>query len=104
MITTKNLPDSIAKTAKQYLKSNERFDVFPSKFFVDNVFYYYFTYAPASEQLIIREDGIAPSFNEIKHAALIAEAYNTSIVTIYRIGFRWSSLVLGRSIKTCINR
>lgn len=89
MITTGNLPDHIVKAVRQHLKSGETFDVFPAKFSIDNNSYYYFTFAPAREQLIMRDDGIVPPLHDIKKAALVAEAYNTSIETIAKHGFQW---------------
>lgn len=89
MITTGTLPDNIKKAVQPFLKSEESFDVFPAKFIIDNTSYYYFTFAPAKEQLIMREDGVSPPLDDIKKVALIAEAYNTSIETIANHGFQW---------------
>ena len=89
MIRMHNLPEPIKAILKSYYKENETPDVFPSKFHVNNEVYYYFTFAPAAEQLIIRENGVVPPFHQVQREALIFNSYNVSIETIINIGEKW---------------
>lgn len=89
MIRMHNLPEHIKEALKPYYKLNEAPDVFPSKFRIEDEEYYYFTFAPAAEQLIIRADGTVPSFYEVQKEALIFNSYNVSIETIVNIGNKW---------------
>ena len=89
MIRMHNLPESIKDSLKRYYKKNETPDVFPSKFKIENEMYYYFAFAPAAEQLIIKEDGTVPPFHQVQREALIFNSYNVSIETIINIGNKW---------------
>ncbi|WP_077210658.1 hypothetical protein [Bacillus dakarensis] len=89
MIRMHNIPKQIQEALRPYYKDGEKPDVFPSKFQINNQLYYYFTFAPAAEQLIMRDDGIVPSFHEIRDVALICNSYNVSIETIASIGKKW---------------
>ncbi|HHW38079.1 MAG TPA: hypothetical protein GXX18_12725 [Bacillales bacterium] len=89
MIRMHNIPEDIKAALKPYYKDGEKPDVFPSKFRINNELYYYFTFAPAAEQLIMKDDGTIPVHHEIRDVALICNSYNDSIETIASIGKKW---------------
>lgn len=89
MIRMHNIPEHIRASLNQYYKENEKPDVFPSKFLIEGEKYYYFTCALNPEQLIMRDDGTVPYFQQIKKEALICHSYNASIETIIHIGNKW---------------
>lgn len=89
MYRMNNLPENILQALKPYYQPNEVPDVFPSIFLIKNEKYYFFTFAPAAEQLIMKENGSVPAFEEIKQIALIASNYNHSIESIANIGSKW---------------
>jgi hypothetical protein len=89
MIRMDNIPEHIRATLKMYYKEKEKPDVFPSKFQINGEHYYYFTFAPAAEQLIMKENGQVPFFHEVKREALIFNSYNISIETIIDVGSKW---------------
>lgn len=89
MIRMHNIPEHIRTSLFQYYKESEKVDVFPSKFFIDGERYYYFTCAVNREQLIMKEDGTVPYFQQVKKAALICHSYNASIESIIHIGNKW---------------
>lgn len=84
-----NIPNHIKEALRPYYKDGEKPDVFPSKFEIHHQLYYYFTFAPAAEQLIMKDDGTVPYFHEIQDTALICNSYNVSIETIASIGKKW---------------
>ncbi|MED3744766.1 hypothetical protein I6J18_12440 [Peribacillus psychrosaccharolyticus] len=90
MIRMHNLPENIKNALKPYYKEGEKPDVFPAKFSFKGELYYYFTFAPAEEQLILRNDGSAPFFEEIKEGALLANNFNTCIEKFVHIGAPWA--------------
>lgn len=90
MIRMNNIPEHIRNSLKVYYKENEKPDVFPSIFLINGRRYYYFTFAPAAEQLIMLDDGTVPFFNEVKREALIFNNYNISFETILHIGGKWT--------------
>lgn len=90
MIRMHNLPDNIKRSLKPYYKDNENPEVFPSKFNIDGEIYYFFNFAPATEQLIMKENGIVPPHQEVQKIDLIATSYNHSIDTIVNIGSKWA--------------
>lgn len=90
MIRMHNLPEHIKEALKPFYSENEKPDVFPSKFNVDGRLFYYFTFAPDAEQLILKEDGDVPRLEEIKREALIFNSYNGSIETMAHIGGKWA--------------
>ncbi|WP_137744503.1 hypothetical protein [Robertmurraya siralis] len=89
MLNMGNIPEHIRTSLKNFYKQNEKPDVFPSKFQVNGEYYYYFTFAPAKEQLIMKEDGTVPYFHEIKREALIFNNYNISIESLIAVGGKW---------------
>lgn len=89
MIRMHNIPENIKEALKPYYKDGEKPDVFPSKFRIKNELYYYFTFAPAVEQLIMKDDGTVPVLHEIRDVALICNSYNASIETLASIGKKW---------------
>ncbi|MBP2241755.1 hypothetical protein J2Z40_002327 [Cytobacillus eiseniae] len=89
MIRMDNIPEHIKASLQSFYKTSEKPDVFPSKFQIDGELYYYFAFAPAAEQLIMREDGGVPRFHQVQREALIFNSYNTSIETIIHIGNKW---------------
>lgn len=90
MIRMHNIPEDIKEALRPYYKDGEKPDVFPSKFRINNELYYYFTFAPAAEQLIMKDDGTVPDFHDIRRdVALICNSYNVSIETIASIGKKW---------------
>lgn len=89
MIRMHNIPVHIQTSLKDFYKENEKPDVFPSKFKIDGKTYYYFTFSPIAEQLIMEENGTVPSFHSVKKEALIFNSYNSSIESIASIGNRW---------------
>jgi hypothetical protein len=90
VIRMHNLPEHIKEALKPFYSENEKPDVFPSKFNVDGRLFYYFTFAPDPEQLILMEDGNVPRLEEIKREALIFNSYNGSIETMAHIGGKWA--------------
>ncbi len=89
MIRMHNIPEHIKEALKPYYKDGEKPDVFPSKFRIKNELYYYFTFAPAVEQLIMKDDGTVPVLHEIRDVALICNSYNDSIESLASIGKKW---------------
>lgn len=89
MIRMDNIPEHIRDSLKNYYKENEKPDVFPSRFQINGEFYYYFTFAPAKEQLIMKDNGQVPFFHEVEREALIFNNYNISIEAIIDVGSRW---------------
>lgn len=89
MIRMHNIPEHISKSLRDYYKDNEKPDVFPSKFLIDGERYYYFTCAINPEQLVMKDDGAVPFFQQVKKVALICHSYNASIETIIHIGNKW---------------
>lgn len=89
MIRMHNLPEHIKEALKPFYSENEKPDVFPSKFNVDGRLFYYFTFAPAEEKLIMRDTGEVPRHEEVKREALIFNSYNASIEAIAKIGSKW---------------
>lgn len=92
MIRMHHLPDHISESLKSYYQKDETPDVFPAKFSIEGARYYFFTFAPVAEQLIIKEDGSVPKFNEIKHINLLATDYNYSIEFMLNIGSKWANV------------
>ncbi|WP_066300883.1 hypothetical protein [Bacillus sp. FJAT-29937] len=90
MIRMNNLPEHIKNSLKPFYKQNETPDVFPSMFKIDDEIFYYFTFAPIAEQLIMKEDGTVPSFHQVQKEALIFNSYNVSIETVANIGKKWA--------------
>lgn len=90
MIRMENLPENIKHALRPYYKEDEIPDVFPAKFSFKGELYYYFTFAPAEEQLILRIDGSVPLFEEIKEEALLANNFNTCIEKFVKIGAPWA--------------
>lgn len=91
MIRMHNLTENIKDALKPYYNENEKPDVFPAKFLFKGELYYYFTFAPAAEQLILRNDGSAPFFEEIKEEALLANNFNVCIEKFVHIGAKWAT-------------
>lgn len=91
MIRPHNLDPKIRKVVERYTKEEEKWDVFPAKFFVDGAHYYYFAFDPAAEQMIIRDDGAVLPVSQIRKVALIANGYNTSIEALANYGERWAA-------------
>ncbi|PWW17613.1 hypothetical protein DFO73_12415 [Cytobacillus oceanisediminis] len=89
MIRMHNIPESIKESLKPYYKENETPDVFPAKFNIGGKLYYYFTFAPAEEQLIMENDGTVPRVDEVKNTAVITSSYNGCIETFVNIGSKW---------------
>lgn len=89
MIRMHNIPENIQASLKKYYKESEKPDVFPSKFHINGEYYYYFTFAPAAEQLIMKDNGVVPFFHEVEREALIFNSYNISIETIIDVGSKW---------------
>lgn len=90
MIRMQNLPENIKNALRPFYKEDETPDVFPAKFSFKGELYYYFTFAPAAEQLILHNDGSAPFFEEIKEEALLANNFNTCIEKFVNIGAPWA--------------
>ncbi|WP_298473471.1 hypothetical protein [uncultured Psychrobacillus sp.] len=91
MIRMHNLPENIKEALKPYYNKKEKPDVFPAKFSFKGELYYYFTFAPAAEQVILRNDGSAPYFEEIKEEALLANNFNVCIEKFVHIGAGWAT-------------
>ncbi|CAM3858374.1 hypothetical protein GCM10009865_52320 [Aeromicrobium ponti] len=89
MIRMHNLPENIKESLKPYYKENETPDVFPAKFNIGGKLYYYFTFAPAEEQLIMENDGTVQRFDVVKEVAVITNSYNVCIETFVNIGSKW---------------
>jgi hypothetical protein len=85
-----NLPENIKNALRPFYTEDETPDVFPAKFSFKGELYYYFTFAPAAEQLILRNDGNVPLFEEIKEEALLANNFNTCIEKFVNIGAPWA--------------
>lgn len=92
MIRMHNLPDHILQALKPYYKKGEIPDVFPSKFSIRGKMYYFFTFAPAAEQLIMEESGVVPKHDMVKDVALIATDYNHSIESTVHKGGKWADI------------
>lgn len=89
MIRMHNIPEHIRTSLKDYYLENEKVDVFPAKFLIDGERYYYFTCAINPQQLVMKDDGSVPFFQQVKKAALICHSYNASIEAIIHIGNKW---------------
>ncbi len=92
MIRMQHLQEHILESLKPYYQKDETPDVFPAKFSIEGGMYYFFTFAPAAEQLIMKEDGSVPKYNEIKHINLLATDYNYSIEFLLNIGSKWANI------------
>lgn len=64
----------------------KKWEVFPSKFYIDGSYYYYFYFDPAEELMVIRDDGVVLPVSQIRRVALIADGYNTSITILANEG------------------
>ncbi|MEK5108662.1 hypothetical protein MHI57_18475 [Cytobacillus sp. FSL K6-0129] len=91
MLRMSNLPEEIKSNLMAYYSKKEKPDVFPSKFEVNGEYYYFFTFAPAAEQVIMKANGEVPWHDEISNVALIATSYNHSIEVTAHIGFKWAN-------------
>lgn len=89
MITVDKLPKEIQEVADQHKIKREKYDVFPSKFYIDDDYYYCFLYKSNNEQLIIRDDGKVLPYKEIEKVAMTATAYNGAIMTVSGNGIHW---------------
>ncbi len=92
MIRMHNLPDHILQALKPYYKKGEIPDVFPSKFSIREKMYYFFTFAPAAEQLIMEESGVVPKHDMVKDVALITTDFNHSIESVAHKGVKWANV------------
>ena len=92
MIRMHNLPDHILQALKPYYKKGEIPDVFPSKFSIRGKMYYFFTFAPAAEQLVMEESGIVPKHDMVKEVALITTDFNHSIESVAHKGVKWANV------------
>ncbi|MBH0167592.1 hypothetical protein IHV12_22035 [Fictibacillus sp. 7GRE50] len=88
MLSINTLPSRIDQSLNEFNKQKEKPDVYPSAFLVDNKKYYYFTFNPSAEKLIIDEDGQIKSLEEIKYVALLANSYYVGLLSILN-GRKW---------------
>lgn len=68
MLKEEDLPEHILAALKPYQKKTDKgaFDLFPCQIFCDDNYYYYFMFPPATEHLVIRDDGVVPPVEQIK--------------------------------------
>lgn len=91
MLRMNNLPEKIKSNLMSYYSKKEKPDVFPSKFEVGGEYYYLFTFAPAAEQVIMKENGEVPWHDEVTKVILIGTSYNHSIEATAKIGHNWAN-------------
>ncbi|WP_153730733.1 hypothetical protein [Sporosarcina obsidiansis] len=89
MIRMHHLPAHIKQALQPYWKDGETPDVFPSIFRIGEKDYYFFTFAPTEEQLIIERTGRVPPFDEAKRIDLITTDFNHSIETAHLAAVKW---------------
>ncbi|MCM3719802.1 hypothetical protein [Fictibacillus phosphorivorans] len=88
MLSIKTLPSNIERTLNDFNKGKEKPDVFPSAFLINDEKFYYFTFNPSAEKLIINQDGSIKPISEVTYPALIANGYYTAIRSILN-GQKW---------------
>lgn len=88
MLSINTLPSNIDQALNEFNKQKEKPDVYPSAFLVDNKKYYYFTFNPSAEKLIIDEEGLIKPLDEIKYVALLANSYYVALLSILN-GRKW---------------
>ncbi|MED1862369.1 hypothetical protein P4V41_02685 [Fictibacillus nanhaiensis] len=89
MLSINTLPKHIKTSLDKFNTKNEKPDVFPSIFYIRGNKYYYFTFAPSEDELIMLDDGTIPSLKEINYVALLANSYNSAVNSIAFIGYKW---------------